>query len=298
MAEIRNSCHGTERQLTGKSSQRRIAIMSRHNNKKMESDMSSNKDIEYTDEFITKLQIAFGKGSLSPGGMEEVAKIVEGIDLSGKKVLDIGVGIGGPACLLVTNHGADKVTGIDVEEPVLKEAQATVASQHLQNQIDLQLVKPGPLPFDDATFDIVFSKDSIIHIPDKRALFGEVYRVLKPGGWVVMSDWYCSDAPFSEEMSSWLERTGLSFAMTPIQNDGSLLGELGFSDTAILDRNEWFADFSRKLVAQMGGPGYSYMVATLGQDDADDWLARANARAVISEQGQLRPGHVRGRRPV
>ena len=65
-----------------------------------------------------------------------------------------------------------------------------------------------------------------------------------------------------------------------------------------MDRNEWFADFSRKLVDQMGGPGYSYMVATLGQDDADDWLARANARALISAQGQLRPGHIRGRKPV
>ncbi len=260
--------------------------------------MPSNEDIEYTDEFITKLQIAFGKGFLSPGGVEEVAKIVEGVDMSGKEVLDIGVGIGGPACLLVTNHGAGKVTGIDVEEPVLKEAQATVSSQNLENQIDLQFVTPGPLPFDDATFDVVFSKDSIIHIPEKQSLFSEVYRVLKPGGWVVMSDWYCSEEPFTDEMSNWVESTGLSFARTPIQNDGSLLGDLGFSDTAILDRNEWFAYFSRKLVDQMGGPGYSYMVATLGQEDADDWLARSKARAVISEQGQLRPGHIRGRKPV
>ncbi len=133
--------------------------------------MPSNEDIEYTDEFISKLQIAFGKGFLSPGGAEEVAKIVEGIDLSAKEVLDIGVGIGGPACLLVTNHGAGKVTGIDVEEPVLREAQATVSSKNLENQIDLQFVTPGPLPFDDATFDVVFSKDSIIHIPDKQSLF-------------------------------------------------------------------------------------------------------------------------------
>jgi phosphoethanolamine N-methyltransferase len=260
--------------------------------------MGGNEDLEYTEERITKLQITFGKGFLSPGGMEEVAKIVEGIDLRGKEVLDIGVGIGGPACLLVTNHGAGKVTGIDVEEPVLKEARATVSSQNLQNQIDLQFVTPGPLPFDDATFDIVFSKDSIIHIADKQSLFSEVYRVLKPGGWVVMSDWYCGEDPFTEEMSSWMEATGLNLAMKPIQTDGSLLGKSGFSDTAILDRNEWFADFSRKLVDQMGGPGYSHMVATMGQEAADDLLARAKARAIVSAQGQLRPGHIRGRKPV
>ena len=204
------------------------------------------------------------------------------------------MGIGGPACLLVSNHGAKNVTGIDIEKGLLNKAQATVSAQGLDNQIDLQLVSPGPLPFDDATFDVVFSKDSIIHIPNKQALFSEVYRVLRPGGWVVMSDWYCSNEPFTEEMANWVEATGLSFEMKPIHNDGSLLGELGFSDTAILDRCEWFADFSRKLVAHMSGPGYENMVAILGQDDADDALSRAKARSVISAQGQLRPGHIRG----
>ena len=38
-------------------------------------------------------------------------------------------------------------------------------------------------------FDIVFSKDSIVHIPDKHALMAEVFRVLKPGGRFVASDW-------------------------------------------------------------------------------------------------------------
>ena len=256
--------------------------------------MPGDENVAYTDEYIAKLEIAFGKGFLSPGGMEEVAMIVEGVDLSDKEVLDIGVGIGGPACLLVTNHGARKVTGIDVEDPVLRNAQATVSFQGLDDKIDLQLVSPGPLPFEDATFDVVFSKDSIIHIPDKKALFGEVYRVLRPGGWVVMSDWYCSDEPFTEEMSSWVEATGLSLTMTPIQNDGSLLGGSGFSNTAILDRNDWFAEFSRNLVEQMIGQNYQHMVSTLGQDNADDWLSRAKARAVVSAQGQLRPGHIRG----
>ena len=260
--------------------------------------MPKDENAEYSDEFIAKLEVTFGKGFLSPGGAEEVAKILEGIDIGGKEILDIGVGIGGPTCLLVSSHGAKSVTGIDVEKGLLSKAQATVSSQGLGDQIDLQLVSPGPLPFDDAIFDVVFSKDSIIHIPDKRALFSEVYRVLRPGGWVVMSDWYCSAEPFTEEMSSWVEATGLSFAMTPIQNDGSSLAEIGFTDTAILDRNDWFADFSNKLVGHMSGLGYDNMVSTLGQDGADDVLSRAKARAVISAQGQLRPGHIRGHKPV
>lgn len=260
--------------------------------------MTSDENHQYTDEFIAKLEVTFGRGFLSPGGKEEVAKILEGIDICGMNVLDIGVGIGGPACLLVSDHDASKVTGIDVEEGLLEKAGATVSANDLDRQIELQLVSPGPLPFNEATFDIVFSKDSIIHIPDKDALFREVYRVLRPGGWVVMSDWYCSDEPFTEEMSRWVEATGLSFAMTPIQKDGSLLAEIGFSDTAILDRNAWFAEFSKRLVEHMSGEGYEDMVEILGQADADDVLSRARARAVISAQGQLRPGHIRGRKPL
>jgi len=259
--------------------------------------MSADEDIEYTDELITKLEIAFGKGFLSPGGDEEVGKIVEGIDLKEREVLDIGIGIGGPACLLVAIHGAERVTGIDVENPVLEKASATITSYGLEGRVILKLVSPGPLPFENASFDVVFSKDSIIHIPDKKLLFEEVFRVLRPGGWLAMSDWYCSSEPFTEEMKDWVQSTGLSFAMQPIEYDGGLLEGIGFVECDTLDRNAWFADFSHKLVGRLTGPDYDAVVSALGEVDAIAWLSRAKMRAVISAQGQLRPGHIRGRKP-
>ncbi len=259
--------------------------------------MNDNGEIEYSEDFICRLELAFGEGFLSPGGQEEVAKIVEGINLKNKIVLDIGTGIGGPACLLIEEHGAEKVIGIDVEEPVLRIAAKTVANRGLQDQVILQKVDPGPLPFDDNSFDIVFSKDSIIHIPDKLALFKEVYRTTRPGGWVIMSDWYCSEKPFTEEMKQWLKTIGLSFAMTPIQHDGSFMQQAGFIDCKTLDRNQWFTKLSKDVVTRLKGPYYEKMVAALGEEGAQDWISRAQMRAVISEQGQLRPGHLRGRKP-
>lgn len=78
--------------------------------------------------------------------------------------------------------------GIDVEAGVLKRARTRVSEAGLEGRITLRQVEPGPLPFNAATFDVVFSKDSMIHIPDKEALFAEVFRVLKPGGWFAASD--------------------------------------------------------------------------------------------------------------
>lgn len=59
----------------------------------------------------------------------------------------------------------------------------------LADRIGLIRVAPGALPLPEATFDVVFSKDSITHIPDKHALMAEVFRVLKPGGMFLASDW-------------------------------------------------------------------------------------------------------------
>ncbi|MEQ1524106.1 MAG: class I SAM-dependent methyltransferase, partial [Aestuariivirga sp.] len=75
------------------------------------------------------------------------------------------------------------------EATVLAHARQRAEKAGHAAQIGLVKVVPGPLPFPPQTFDIVFSKDSIVHIPDKHALMRDVFRVLKPGGWFVASDW-------------------------------------------------------------------------------------------------------------
>ncbi len=260
--------------------------------------MPREKKIEYTSDVIAEMEWMFSEDFLSPGGVDEVAKIVEGIRIAGKSVLDLGVGVGGPACALVENHDAAHVMGIDIEQPVLDKAAALVARRGLGDRITLKRVARGKLSFDDKSFDVVFSKDSIVHIPNKLALFKEAYRVLKPGGWLVMSDWYCSDQPFTREMTDWVDETDLSFALAPIANDAAFLAKAGFVDCTTLDRNAWFTDYTTKSVGRLRKTDYAMIVAELGQEDADLLLSQAKKRALISGQGQLRLGHLRGRKPA
>ena len=109
--------------------------------------MSGSDHVGYTEGFVAQVQLLWGEGFISPGGAGEVARAVEGVDLRGKEVLDVGVGLAGPACLLVKSHGAARVTGIDVQEAVLTKAAALVRGRGLAERVLLRHVGPGPLPF-------------------------------------------------------------------------------------------------------------------------------------------------------
>ncbi|MBE9552180.1 MAG: methyltransferase domain-containing protein, partial [Proteobacteria bacterium] len=168
---------------------------------------------EYTDDFVAKLELLWGEGFLSPGGPEETAKILEGVDLTGLEVMDIGCGIGGVDVLLARDYGAGSVTGLDIEEPLVMRSRERAERLGLSDRLTFRLVEPGPFPFEQASFDAVFSKDSMIHIPDKPALFAEVLRVLRPGGMFLASAWMqTADGPGSPEMATFVAASGLSFA--------------------------------------------------------------------------------------
>ena len=92
----------------------------------------SENEYEYDDGFVAGLEWVWGEGFLSPGGPGEIAAVVEGLDLSGKRILDIGCGLGGADVVLVRDLQAGHVVGIDIEKPLITRARQIVAGAGLQ----------------------------------------------------------------------------------------------------------------------------------------------------------------------
>lgn len=257
-----------------------------------------NEEVEYNDEFISYLEVIWGEGYLSPGGPAEVGRILEGIDLTGLKVLDIGCGTGGIALSLAADFGAAKVIGVDVEDPVLSIAKRRAEERGLTDRVEFVKVKAGPLPFGEEEFDLVFSKDSMIHIPDKEALFADVMRILKPGGRFVASDWLSShDGEPSEIMKRYLVTEGLDFGMGSPERYREALEAAGFTDIRLINRNKWYAEVSRQELSDMEGPLYEKGVAAAGKDETDRNIEIWRAMVPALEIGELCPHHLRGRKP-
>ena len=258
----------------------------------------TNAALNYDDRHIALLEALWGDGYLSPGGAEEVARVIEGVHVRGARVLDIGSGSGAIAIALVQDHGAAHVTGIDVEGPVCKAARKRVAAAGLQDAVTIIKVIPGPLPFDDAAFDGVFSKDSIIHIPDKETLARDVFRILKPGGWFSASDWLIAhdEAP-SPEMATYIALEDLDFAMASPTRYQRALEAAGFTDITLRNRNPWYAEIAETELARLKGPERSILEAAHGADLIASSIETWTAMITVLKSGEHCPHHLRARKP-
>lgn len=254
--------------------------------------------LNYDDRHTAFLEALWGEGYLSPGGPEEVARVVHGVDLSGKHVLDIGCGTGAITLSLARDHGAGHVTGIDVEAPVCVLARERARAAGLEDRITIDHVAPGPLPFGEARFDVVFSKDSIIHIPDKEFLAREAFRVLKPGGLFAASDWLIShDGPPSPEMTAYIALEDLDFAMASPASYANAFAAAGFADVDLVSRNIWYAQQARAELALLTGPERVALEAAHGADLVADNIATWTAMIRVLDTGEHCPHHIRARKP-
>lgn len=252
----------------------------------------------YGEHHIAFLEEMWGDGYLSPGGPEEVARVLDGIPLTGLDVLDIGCGSGGITVDLVRRHDARRVVGIDVEVPVCDHARGRVERAGVADRVDIRLVEPGPLPFDDRSFDVVFSKDSIVHIADKETMCHDVFRVLRRGGWFVASDWLIAhDGEPSSAMAAYIAAEALDFGMASPARYERALAAAGFVDIELRDRNAWYRDVARAELDRLTGPDHDRFVEMLGADEVAVQIRTWSAMVPVLESGEHCPHHFRARRP-
>jgi len=250
-------------------------------------------DNEYYDNMVTMLELIWGEGYMAPGGPGNVAKLLQGTRPEGKRILDIGCGIGGPALEMASTFGAT-VSGIDLEAPLITRATADARARGLDGQCQFQTVSIGPLPFPDESFDIVVSSGAITQISDKKSSFIEILRVLEPGGYLSCYEWMRSDKDYSDDMAEWFKLEELTYDLKTLDDYGERFVAAGFNDVVMTDASNWYRNEARREYELIKGELYERMVELLGQADADHFVLNWRALAVVCESGELLQGYCRG----
>ncbi|TPW27437.1 class I SAM-dependent methyltransferase [Pararhizobium mangrovi] len=254
---------------------------------------------EYDDLAIRFLEALWGEGYLSPGGPEEVDRILEGRALEGRTVLDIGCGSGGITLHIAERYAPARIVGFDVERPPIERARRYAEERGLTETVEFVEAPPGALPFADATFDVIFSKDALVHVADKEAVFADIFRILKPGGIFAASDWLTShDGPPSDRMKAYLEAEGLSFGMASAERYRRAMKRAGFRDIATVDRNAWYREQARAELERLKGPLYDKAAAAVGEAYVDKNIRTWTAMLVVLDSAEHRPTHLHAIKPA
>ena len=131
-------------------------------------------------------------------------------------LLDIGSGIGGPARYFASRFGC-RVTGIDLTPEFCDVARHLTRRVGLEQAVCFELSDALAMPFAQARFDGAYSMNVSMNIADKAALYGEIWRVVKPGGWLVLSEVARGPGAPLAYPTPWAASGSSSFLSTPVE---------------------------------------------------------------------------------
>ena len=193
----------------------------------------------------------------------------------GETVVDLGSG-GGFDCFLAARQvgHTGKVIGVDMTPDMVSKARMN-AEKMGTDTVEFRLGEIEHLPVADNSADIIMSNCVINLSPDKQKVYGDAFRVLKPGGRLAISD-VVATAPLPDEIQQDLALLSACVGgAATIDDTVKMLEKAGFQDIEIIPKEE-----SRKLISEWV-PGKS--------KNAGDYVVSAYIKAVkpFQKQGRL-----------
>jgi len=201
---------------------------------------------QYTLNGILRYEWIFGDHFISTGGAETTEDFCGRLNLSsGDRVLDVGCGIGGSAFYMAENYGV-QVLGVDLSRNMLGIAKdrLTRKPQAIQDKVTFNLQDITKQDYAPGSFTVIYSRDALIHIPEKKALLTLFHRWLAPGGRLLISDYCHGDQKLSEEFIKYRKQRG--YDLRTVKEYGSIIESVGFHDVGANDVTDMFEDILRR----------------------------------------------------
>jgi tocopherol O-methyltransferase len=126
---------------------------------------------------------------------------------SAADILDVGCGIGGSSLYLAEKFNA-RVVGITLSKYQVERAKERASEKGLASCVHFQVADGLNPPFPDESFDVIWSLESLEHIPEKATFMENCYRLLKPGGKLIVATWCHRNTPpeLSDDEQALLEK--------------------------------------------------------------------------------------------
>jgi len=178
--------------------------------------------------------------------MNEVMMIAAGIKPT-DWVLDAGCGVGGSSIFLASMLGC-RVTGITLSERQREQATANAKKKDIGYLVDFKVMNYAATDFPDASFDVVWGCESICYADDKEQFIKEAYRLLKPGGRLVVADGFVSVFENNDNtiIRNWLDGWLVNYLETP-ERFTQFMSNTGFKEITCRNISKQASHSARRL---------------------------------------------------
>ncbi len=187
------------------------------------------------------------------GGQAATLELAQNAGMGpGMRVLDIGSGLGGPARTLSQHYGC-QVTGLDLTEEFCRVATMLTELCGMQERVSFLHGNALDMPFENTSFDLVWTQQAGMNIENKPRLYQEINRVLAVGGRLVFQEVLRGPETPLRLPVPWAREAGLSF-LEPPDAIRDLLAKSGFREMIWHDVTPQYIDEYRKIAAQTADP--------------------------------------------
>src|ERR671916_259101 len=176
-------------------------------------------------------------------GREATLELAHRADItSGTRALDVGGGLGGPARTLASEFGCT-VEVLDITEEYCRAGEVLTARTGLGDLVSFRHGSALEMPYQDASFDVVWTQHSSMNIADKERLYKEIHRVLRPGGRLALHEIMAGPTSPIHFPVPWARDPSISHLQPP-EMVRSLIATTGFHESSWVDETasatEWF----------------------------------------------------------
>ncbi|XP_042403127.1 phosphomethylethanolamine N-methyltransferase-like isoform X1 [Zingiber officinale] len=242
-------------------------------------------NVQYKNSGILRYEHVFGAGFVSTGGIETTKEFVAKLELKpGQKVLDVGCGIGGGNFYMAENFKVD-VVGIDLSINMISLALERAIG--LKCSVEFEVADCTKKTYPDNTFDVIYSRDTILHIQDKPSLFKSFFKWLKPGGKVLISDYCKKSGTPSEDFAKYIKQRG--YDLHDVEAYGKMLEDAGFDEVIAEDRTNQFLEVLQRELGAVE-KGKEAFIQDFSQEDYDEIVNGWKAKLKRSSVGEQRWG--------
>jgi len=232
---------------------------------------------QYSRNGILRYEEIFGRTYVSVGGEATTKRFVSQLDLKpGQKVLDVGCGTGGGAFYMARKYGVE-VYGIDLSTNMIGIAQEYRSTMEpaVQHRCQFYVDDATTMEYPENFYDVVYSRDTILHIDDKLSLYKKLLSCLKPGGKLMITDYNHGDKEHSDRFKKYV--AGRGYLLLTVEQYGDIIRKAGFNKVVatdvssymmeiMTDELEKFAKIKEKFIIQFSEEDYDYI--------HDGWLEK------------------------